>query len=87
MFLGIITDNTLSWNIHTDVIAPKLSQACYIFRRTKPFLSWDAHKMIYYDFSHQIMSQGLIFWVNSTHSDYIFKLQKRIKMEARITDS
>jgi len=48
----------LSWNIHTDVIAPKLSQACYIVRRTKSFLSWDAREMIYYAFSHQIMSQG-----------------------------
>ena len=37
----------------------------------------DALKIIYYAFFHSIMSSGLIFWVNSTHSDYIFKLQKK----------
>jgi hypothetical protein len=61
-----------------------------VLRRTKLYLSWDALKMIYYAFSHQIMSHGLIFWGNSTHSDYIFKLQKRIIriiMGAGIRDS
>jgi hypothetical protein len=40
--LGIIIDNTLSWKNHTDMIAPKLSQACYTGRRTKPYSSRDA---------------------------------------------
>jgi hypothetical protein len=46
-FLGIIIDNTLSWKIHKDTIAPKLIQACYIIRRTKPYLSRDVLKVIY----------------------------------------
>jgi hypothetical protein len=61
-----------------------------VLRRTKLYLSWDALKMIYYDFSHQIMSDGLILRGNTTHSDYIFKLQKRIIrviMGDRIRDS
>jgi hypothetical protein len=59
-------------------------------RRTKPYLSWDALKMINYAFFHSVVTYGLIFWGNFTHWDYIFKLQKRIIriiMGARTGDS
>jgi len=45
-FLGIIIDNTLSWKNHTDMIGPKLSQACHTVRRTKSYFSQDALKII-----------------------------------------
>ena len=35
-------------------------------------------KETYYSYAHSIMSYGLIFWGNSTHSDDIFRIQKRI---------
>jgi hypothetical protein len=53
-FLGIIIDNTLSWKNHTEMIAPKLNQACYAFRRTKPYLYREALKMVYYAFFTQL---------------------------------
>jgi hypothetical protein len=59
-------------------IALKLSQACFIARVIKPFLTRDTLKMIYYAYFHAIMTYGLIFWGNSSHSGNIFKLQKRI---------
>jgi hypothetical protein len=34
--------------------------------------------VIYYSYVHSIFSYGLIFWGNSSHSNIIFKLQKRI---------
>jgi hypothetical protein len=89
-FLGIIIDNTLSWKSHIDMIVPKLSQACFIATVIKPFLSWDTLKMIYYEYFHAIITYGLIFWANSSHSGNIFKLQKkiiRIIMRARPKDS
>jgi len=76
-FLGITTDNTLSWKQHIDTAAPKLNKACYIIRRSKLYLSNDALKMVYYVFFHSVMSYGLIFWGNSTKSMCVFKLQKR----------
>jgi hypothetical protein len=85
-FLEIIIDNTLSWKNHIDMIAPKLSQACFIATVIKLFLSQDTLKMIF----HSIMTYGLIFWGNSSHSGNIFKLQKRIIriiMGARPRDS
>ena len=33
--------------------------------------------MIYHSLFHSIMSYGIIFWGNSSHSSVIFKLQKR----------
>ena len=60
-YASVSTDNTLSWKNHIDMIAPKLSQVCYTVRRAKPYLSWDALKMIYYIFFHSIMTYGLIF--------------------------
>ena len=55
-FLGIIIDNTLSWKSHTDMIKPKLNQACYMVKVVKPFLSWDTLKMIYYAYFHSVMT-------------------------------
>ena len=71
---------------HVDMIAPKLSQACYTVRRTKPHLSHNDFMMLFL----QSCLTGWFFWRNSTHSDYIFKLQKRIirvKIDARSRDS
>jgi hypothetical protein len=72
-FLGIRIDNTLSWKNHIDI-----SQACFVARVIKQILSRDTLKMIYYAYLHSIMTYGLIFWENSSHSGNIFKLQKRI---------
>jgi len=78
--LGIAVDNKLYWKQHIDTVTPKLNKACYIIRRSKLYLSNDALKMVYYAFFFffcSVMSYGLIFWGNSTHSKCVFKLQKR----------
>ena len=41
-------------------------------------MSLTALKITYFSYAHSIMSYGLIFWGNSTESDDIFKIQKRI---------
>jgi hypothetical protein len=76
-FVGMKLDNVISWKQFIEAIIGKLNKACYIIRRTKQYLSSDALKMVYYAFFHSIMSYDLIFWGNTTHSRYIFKLQKR----------
>jgi hypothetical protein len=76
-FLGIMIDNTLSWKSHIDKTVPILSQACYISRAVKPFLTKDVLKMIFYAYFHLVMTYGLLFWGNSSHiwkfSDYKIK--------------
>jgi hypothetical protein len=62
-FLGITTDNTLSWKSHKDMITSKLSQACYMVRVVKPFLTWGTLKIIImitfilYDLSENILGR------------------------------
>jgi len=71
-------DKTLSWQSHLDKLSSKLSSALYITRTLKPILTIKNLKVIYYLYAHSIISYGLIFWGNSSHSYTIFKIQKRI---------
>jgi len=82
-------DNTLSWKGHIDKIVPRLNQACYKIRAVKPFSSQDILKTNYYAYFHSVMTYGLLFWENSSHSMDVFGLQKniiRIMMGARSRD-
>jgi hypothetical protein len=47
-------------------------------RVVQPLLSLDSLKLIYYSYSHSILSYGIIFWGNTPHSNVIFKMQKKI---------
>jgi hypothetical protein len=76
-FLGVTKDNTLSWNNHIDLIVKKLSTACFILRNAKTYMSASSLKIIYYAFFHSVMSYGIIFWGNSSHSSIIFRIQKK----------
>jgi hypothetical protein len=76
-FLGLIIDNTLFWKSHIDWLMSKLSTACIVIRAIKPYMSQETLRMIYFSFVHSIMTYGIIFWGNSSHSIYIFRLQKK----------
>ena len=76
-FLGVTTDNTLSWKNHIDLLVKKLCTSCYILRNAKTYMSASALKMIYYTFFHSAMNYGIMFWGNSSHSPMIFRLQKK----------
>ena len=45
-------------------------------------MSLKSLKMVYYACFNSIMSYGLIFWSNSSHSSNIFKIQKTIMQNA-----
>jgi hypothetical protein len=74
-FIGLLVDDTLSWEKHINQIASKLSSACYALT---PLLSRNALKMLYFSYAHSFISYGIIFWGTSTNSIKIFRLQKRI---------
>jgi hypothetical protein len=76
-FLGIYVGRTLSWKTHTEN-RQKLSAACYAMRSVKPHISLESLNMVYYAYFHSIMSYGLTFWGNSSHSSNIFKIPKTI---------
>jgi len=77
-FLGVIIENTLSWKAHIDHLLPKLYMACYSVRTIKPFMCQENPKSVYCSYFHSLMTYGIIFWGNSTHSIHVFRLQRRV---------
>ena len=47
-------------------------------RYPTPFISLDVLRCTYFSYAHSILSYAIIFWGNSSSSDDIFKIQKRI---------
>jgi hypothetical protein len=77
-FLGLLIDETLTWKSHITYLSKWLSLACYAIRIIASDLSTDILTMVYYAYVHSLMSYGIIFWGNSTHSMEIFRIQKRV---------
>jgi hypothetical protein len=74
-FLGLLVDDTLSWDKHINKIALKLSSASYALWALTPLLSKNALKMLYFSYARSIISYGIIFWGLSANSIKIFRLQ------------
>ena len=47
-------------------------------RSIKPFMPLDVLRSTYFSYAHSVLSYGIIFWGNSSFSDDIFIIQKRI---------
>jgi hypothetical protein len=77
-FLGLTLNTTLNWKHHISELIPRLNTACFAIRSIKPFMPLNVLRSTYFSYAHSIMSYGLIFWGNSTDSDDVFKIQKRI---------
>jgi hypothetical protein len=65
-FLGLLVDDTLSWEKHINQIASKLNSACYAVQALTPLLSRNALKMLYFSYAHSFISYGIIFWGTSS---------------------
>jgi len=75
--LSLIFDNTLSWKPHVDHLLNELSTACYVIRYVKPHVNINAIIMIYHSHFHAVMTYGIIFLGNSSHSIQVFRIQKK----------
>jgi hypothetical protein len=60
-FLGLIIEETLSWNHHIEQRATKLCSACYTLRNLKHIVPQSTLRTIYYAYIHSILSYGIIF--------------------------
>jgi len=77
-FLGLNIDTTLTWKHHINELISRLNKACYAIRLIKPFMSLEVLRSTYFSYAHSIISYGIISWGNSSYSDDIFKIQKKI---------
>ena len=75
---GLAIDTTLTWKHHIGELTSRMDKACYAIWLIKPFMSLDILRSTYFSYAHSIISYGIIFWGNSSSSDDIFKIQKRI---------
>jgi len=77
-FLGLIIDDSCSWQAHIDQMMSKLNTACSVIRFLQAIMSTETLRMVYFAYVHSIMSYGIIFWGNQPYSEKIFKIQKRV---------
>ena len=77
-FLGLIIDDTLSWQPHVESLIKKLSMASYAIRYLKSFLQTDTLRIIYFAQVQALIKYGIIFWGTSTLVRKVFIMQKNI---------
>ena len=77
-FLGLTTDDTLSWKQHTEQALNKLCTACYALRNIKHIVPIDMLRVIYFAHIHSIISYGIIFWGSSSYGNKVFVLQEKL---------
>ena len=63
---------------HISEPTTRLNKACYAIRSIKPLMSLDVLRSTCFAYVHSIISYEIIFWGNSSLSEEIFKVQKRI---------
>ena len=71
-------DTTLTWKHRIGELTSRLNKACYAIGAIKPYMTLDVLRNTYCSYIHSIISYGIIFWGISSHSEEIFKIQKRI---------
>jgi hypothetical protein len=69
-FLGLELGKHMNWKNHIVNIVQKISTRCYAVRAVYHFHSLTTLKMVYFAYFHSIMEYGIIFWGNSTESNY-----------------
>jgi hypothetical protein len=77
-FLVLTIDPTLTWKHHIGELTSRMNKACYVIRSIKPFMFLDVLRSTCFSYAHSIISYGITFWGNSSYSEDIFKIQKRI---------
>jgi len=81
-FWGLTIDTTSTWNHHIGELTSRLNKACYAIRSIKAFMSLHALRSTHFPYAHSIIFYGIIFLGNSSYSEDIFKIRKRIIMNS-----
>ena len=88
IYLGIMVDSTLSWNIHIDKISKTISRATGLLYKIRPFVNNKILKMLYYNLVYPHLNYVTEVWgsADSIHLNRIFILQKRIVRMLTLND-
>lgn len=77
-FLGILTDENLTWNSHTERVTGKLATQHFAVLQLREIVSTSTLRSYYFACVHSILSYGILCWGNSTGVKSILVAQKRI---------
>ena len=77
-FLGMVVDDTLSWNNHIDQLISRLNSACCAIRPGNAILSKKVLRMLYFSYVHSITSYGIIFGGKTPNSILRIRIQKKV---------
>jgi hypothetical protein len=78
-FLGVVIDNTLSWEHHVEMTCSKISRNLFLTTRLSKLLDLNRRRMLYYGLIYPFLSYGITIWGQSAKAltRRIFILQKR----------
>lgn len=76
-FLGVIMDDTLSWNKHIDMIASKISRSLYVLNKIKNILPTDSLRTLYFTTIQCHLNYCILAWGNGKSIIKLHKLHKR----------
>ena len=79
-FLGVLVDESLTWKVHIDYTAGKVSKCIGILSKGKAHLKTKTLTMLYYAFAYPYLSYCNHVWGNtcSSYLDKLFTLQKKL---------
>jgi hypothetical protein len=77
-FLGVVIDKTMKWSPHIEGLKPKLSRIIFQIRYLRASTTLNVLKCVYFANFQSLISYGIIFWGDSSHSREIFTIQKKI---------
>jgi len=61
-YFGVILNDKLSWQPHIDHIIKKLSRACVMIFKFRPYVPLSTLKLIYFSIFHSVIQYSLINW-------------------------
>ena len=78
-YLGLMIDSGLTWKIHIDKLAKKISSAIGMIRKIRPYVTIEILKTLYYSLIYSHISYAIEVWgsADTTHLNTLLILQKR----------
>lgn len=76
--LGLHLDSQLTWLPQTTILCKRLSRVLFLIRKLKFCVGREVLLTVYYGLFHSLLTYGIRLWGNSSSSDKVFLLQKKV---------
>jgi hypothetical protein len=76
MFLGLVIDDTVTWDNQFDLLISRWNSACYSMTAVKGMLSGKALRMLHFSYVLSVVFSGINFWGNTHNSIKIIRIKQ-----------